>query len=117
MREYNAEMKISAIRRDARESLLNEIIEFLKGKGYEMAQVKSNEVGVVIGTYEDEDKFLHDVVDVVKVTSKPFYSKEATTEEGRDVVEYDLLTEAEDYEIEKNSKKNSKKNKKSESND
>lgn len=32
MREYNAEMKISAIRRDARESLLNEIIEFLKGK-------------------------------------------------------------------------------------
>lgn len=114
MREYNSEMKISAIRRDARESLLNEIVEFLKSKGYEVAQIKSNEVGVVIGTYEDEDKFLHDVVDVVKVTSKPFYSKEAVTENGRDVVEYDLLTEAEDYEIEKNANKNKKK---SESND
>lgn len=106
MREYDSTMKISAIKNDARETLVNEILEFLNEKYETVMKVASNEIGVVVGTFTDEDGFSHDIVDTVKVTTKSWYSKETG---GRDVKEYDLFDEADNYAKEVEDKKNKKK--------
>jgi len=105
MREYNSEMKISAIEKDLRNSMVAELTEFLKSKYETVVMVGSNKIGVVAATYIDEDGFPQDITVVVQPTVKKWYDKEKTSEKGRDVKAYDLYGEAEAYEFDKANKK------------
>lgn len=113
MKEYNSEMKVSAIKNDLRSSMVAELKEFLKSKYETVEMVGSNKIGVVAGVYTDEDGFAHDMAIVVQATVKNFYDKASEKENGRDVVAYDLYEEAETYKFEQESKE-SKKSKKEE---
>ena len=105
MREYNSEMKISAIKNDLRNSMVAELKEFLESKYETVEMVGSNKIGIIAATYTDEDGFVHDMAVVIQPTVKNFYDKDSTKENGRDVVAYDLFEEAEAYELDKSCKK------------
>lgn len=102
MKEYNSTMKISGIKRDMRETLIQEIMDFLKQKYSIVGLVGSNTIGVAMGTYYDEGNFPSDTCCEVKVSAKPFYSKDEYInekgEKGREIKFYDLKTLMENYE-------------------
>lgn len=90
-------MKISQIKRDMRINLMEEVAQFLKEKyGVKNCrQVSANELGVIVGSYNDNG-FINDTTCVVKISAKPFYFKEATAE-SKEIEAYDLQAEAENY--------------------
>ena len=93
MQEYDSSMKISAIKRDVRERMMQEIQEYLQSKYAVCGQVSGNEIGVVTGIYRD-DGFENETACIIKVTAKPFYFKTADT---REIEAYDLKTEMKNY--------------------
>ena len=102
MKEYNSTMKISVIKKDMRETVMQDIMEFLKKKYPTVGLVGSNTIGVAMGTYLDEGNFPSDTCCEVKISAKPFYSKDEYINEkgqkGREIKFYDLATLMENYE-------------------
>lgn len=99
--EYNSSMKISAIKKDMRISLMNEIEEFLKSKYECVGQISANKIGVVVGTYTDTDGFTSDTCCTVHIEAKPFYDKDSYIKEdgkaSRAIKTFDLLTEISNF--------------------
>lgn len=96
MKQYNSSMKISEIKKDMRVSLMKEIEDFLKTKYEIVGQVSGNEIGVAVGTYNDEG-FVNDTACLVKVVAKPFYFKET---EQKEIEAYDIRTLIKEYQEE-----------------
>lgn len=104
--DFGEEKKVSVIKEKARQTIINDFIEYLAEK-YDAAKlVGSNEIGVVVGSALDSEGFASDVVVVVKATVKPWYDK---GDLARPVQKYDLDEEAEAYEAEVKAKKAPKK--------
>lgn len=104
LRDYT-KMNVSAVKTAARLDLMAEFMEFLKSKYETVAEVSANEIGVITGT-ADDDGFPSDVTCIVKVSVKPWYDKESTK---RNTEKYDLLTEAELWELEKKARQSKRK--------
>lgn len=96
MRDYNG-MKISEIKNNARTSVLNEVMNFLKTKYDTVEQVSNNKVAIAAGTIDDNDGCPMDIPVVIKVSCLSWYDKKAQTDNGRDVVRYDIYEEAQAY--------------------
>ena len=77
-----------------REELLQDLQEYLSAK-YECGRISANEIGVVVGSYDDNG-FVNDTTCVVKITAKPFYFKEAT-DTSKEINAFDLQSEIENY--------------------
>lgn len=101
MENYNSSMKISQIKNDMRLTMMKEIEDFLKTKYKVVGKVESNEIAVVMGTYFDEDECPYDTTVTIKVTAKPFYSKDSYVKENgetsREITFYDPAQKIEDY--------------------
>lgn len=97
MTQYNSSMKISHIKKDMRVNLMKEIQEFLQNKhgADNCLQVSANELGVVVGSYDDKG-FINDTTCVIKVSAKPFYFK-SDTPSSRVIEAYDLQGEADNF--------------------
>ena len=99
-KDYSDEVKVSAIKNDARKTVVDEVMGFLADRFETVSKVGSNEIAVVVGSAKDEDGFASDVVVIVKPSVKSWYNKAAVPngdKEGREVVKYDLDWEAELY--------------------
>lgn len=105
MIEFNFEecKNVSGVKNKVRADMSNLLFEFLKSTfGEENVNiVGANEVAVAVGTYPDSDGFSQEVCCVVKTIAKPFLFSNG---EKRDVVPYDRIQEAENYQIEVKSK-------------
>ena len=97
MRQYDSSMKISYIKRDMRENLMKDVQNFLKEKYgvNNCCQVSANELGVIVGSYDDNG-FINDTTCVVKISAKPFYFKEETPT-SKEIEAYDLRSEADNF--------------------
>lgn len=81
------EEKVSAVKEKARQSLVEDIVEYLNQRYDRARKLASNEIGVIVGQAKDEDGFASDVVVTVKVTTKAWYNK---TDCKRPVKKFDL---------------------------
>lgn len=100
MKKYDSTMKISEIKHDMRIYLMNEVEQFLKQKYETVGKISANEIGVSIGTYDD-DGFINDVCCVIKISAKPFYFKEPQLKDdgkmSKEIKAYDLETAIENF--------------------
>lgn len=94
--------KISTVKKEVREVLMEEFAQFLAEKYTKSGQVASNELAVVLGHFTDSDGFDNEVTAVVKITAKPFY--DSVGAKGRETTSYIIEDAIEEYEQEKNSK-------------
>jgi hypothetical protein len=95
--DFTEETKVSVIKEKARQTVINDFMDFLKERYDTVKPVGSNLIGVVVGEAKDTDGFASDVVVLIKAEVKSWYDKPAETPKGRDVVKYDLDWEAELY--------------------
>ena len=110
--DFTEEKKVSVIKEQARQSVLNDIWEFLTQRYEKVGRVGSNQVAVVVGVARDDDGFAQDVVVVFDATTKPWYDRTVNdkgVELSRPVVRYDFDEEVEAYGKDKGAKKAPKK--------
>jgi hypothetical protein len=110
--DFTEEKKVSVIKEQARQSVLNDIWEFLTQRYEKVGRVGSNQVAVVAGVAKDDDGFENDVVVVFDATTKPWYDRKVNDKGiplSRPVVRYDFADEVEAYEKDKGTKKAPKK--------
>ena len=102
MKEYNTSMKISQIKADMRQTIMDDIADYLKTKYPVVGLVNSNVLSVAMGTYYDEGNFPNDTCCEIKISAKPFYSKDKSIndkgQETREIKFYDIKTQIENYE-------------------
>lgn len=101
MEDYNSTMKFSQIKAQMRKSLLKELENYFKTKNAFCGQVDASTLGVVVGTYWDEDGYSHDTCCEVIVRAKPFYDKPAGVDKNGNcsngISFYDLQTKIDNY--------------------
>lgn len=110
--DFTEEKKVSVIKEQARQSVLNDIWEFLTQRYEKVGRVGSNQVAVVAGVAKDDDGYENDVVVVFDATTKPWYDRTVNdkgVELSRPVVRYDFDEEVEAYNKDKGAKKAPKK--------
>ena len=110
--DFTNEKKVSVIKEQARQSVLNDIWEFLTQRYEKVGRVGSNQVAVVVGVANDDDGFANDVVVVFDATTKPWYDREVNDKGvplSRPVERYDFEDEVAAYEATNKAKKAPKK--------
>lgn len=98
MNHYDSTMKISHIKEDMRQKLLDDIINFLnqnKEKYPFVGKTKSNAISVITGEYIDNENFPYETSCVIQITAKPFYDK--VSEKGNEIEAYDARTASENF--------------------
>lgn len=90
-------MKISEIKAASRNMLREDLINFLKTQYETVVPIGNTEIGVVTGTAPDDDGWLQDVVNVIKVSTKAWYSRSGE-DIKREVKKFDLDAAAGGYE-------------------
>ena len=109
---FTNEKKVSVIKEQARQAVLNDIWEFLTQRYEKVGRVGSNQVAVVVGVALDDDSFANDVVVVFDATTKPWYDRTVNdkgVELSRPVERYDFEDEVAAYEATTKAKKAPKK--------
>jgi hypothetical protein len=110
--DFTNEKKVSVIKEQARQAVLNDIWEFLTQRYEKVGRVGSNQVAVVAGVAKDDDGFENDVVVVFDATTKPWYDREVNDKGiklSRPVVRYIFDEEIEKYNLDNKAKKAPKK--------
>lgn len=90
--------KISEIKAEARQLVRDEMLEFLKTKHERVEPIGNTEIGIVVGTAPDDDGWTQDVVVVAKITAKPWYGRDKSSEKSREVKRFDLDAASGGYE-------------------
>lgn len=110
--DFTNEKKVSVIKAQARQAVLNDLYDFLKERYERVGKVGSNQVALVVGTALDDDSFTNDVVVVLDATTKPWYDREVNDKGeslSRPVSRYDFDEEIEKYNLDNKAKKAPKK--------
>lgn len=110
--DFTNEKKVSVIKAQARQAVLNDLYDFLKERYERVGKVGSNQVALVVGTALDDDSFTNDVVVVLDATTKPWYDREVNDKGeplARPVSRYDFEDEVAAYEATVKAKKAPKK--------
>lgn len=105
--DFTNEKKVSVIKEQARQSVLNDIWEFLTQRYEKVGRVGSNQVAVVVGVAKDDDGWAQDVVVVFDATTKPWYDREVNDKGiplSRPVVRYIFDEEIEKYNLDNKAK-------------
>lgn len=101
MKTYTSEMKRTDIKNDAKNTLINEIIEFLNEKYSDSySQVKSGEFSVVVGEIDDKE-----VCANLNITAKNYENYVANTKNKTEYQAYDRQAEAMKYQMSLENKK------------
>ena len=87
--------KISEIKRLARQHVLESAVRGLKQEFETVVPINNTEIAVVAGIAPDDDGYMQDVVCVLQVTAKSWYSRKG---DKRQVKKYDLDAIVEGYE-------------------
>ena len=68
--DFTNEKKVSVIKNQARQAVLNDLYDFLKERYERVGKVESNQVALVVGVAKDDDGYSQDVVVVLNATTK-----------------------------------------------
>lgn len=105
--DFTNEKKVSVIKAQARQAVLNDLYDFLKERYERVGKVGSNQVALVVGVARDDDSFTNDVVVVLDATTKPWYDREVNDKGvklARPVSRYDFDEEVEKYNLDNKAK-------------
>lgn len=100
------EEKVSVVKEKARQTIINDIMEFLKERYEDARFTASNEIGVKVGCAKDEEGGASDLIVSIKCSTRNWYNK---MDCKRPVERYVLEDEAKAYEDEVAAKKAPKK--------
>lgn len=84
--DFTKEPKVTVVKEQVRRIIFNEIEELIRERFTEVAWVKSNELGVVVGVGNDNQGGISDVIGLIKIEAKPYYYSVGKT--GRKTVPY-----------------------------
>ncbi len=105
--DFTNEKKVSVIKNQARQAVLNDLYDFLKERYERVGKVESNQVALVVGVACDDDGYSQDVVVVLNATTKPWYDREINSKGvklERPVSRYIFDEEVERYNLDNKAK-------------
>jgi hypothetical protein len=110
--DFTEEEKISVVKEKARQTVINDLIEYLKERYDMVGLTNSNQIAIVVGQAKDQDGFNSDVCTTIKVSCESWYDKTVNDkgeELKRPVSKFDFEEEIEAYKAEVAAKKAPKK--------
>ena len=105
--DFTNEKKVSVIKAQARQAVLNDLYDFLKERYERVGKVGSNQVALVVGVAKDDDGYEQDVIVVLDATTKSWYDRKVNDKGeplARPVSRYIFDEEIEKYNLDNKAK-------------